>query len=153
MDESSNTRGWIILGTFLTLVIAGGTIWGLAFEGGSSSPTPITTSSTSTPITPSSTTPTTMGPSSPAIYLSAESAPPGATVEISGKGFEAGETVALYIGAIEVGSTTADQGGGFSAVAVSVPEFYAHFTPPVPAGSHASGQSSDATATAPFEIG
>jgi hypothetical protein len=104
-------------------------IWSqLDDDGGGTPPT----TSASTPVTtdrpdPITTPSITLG--DVAVFLSKESGPGGATMNVSGEGFAGGERVEISMQTIQLAMTTANDAGGFSNVAVTVPERLSVFAP------------------------
>ncbi len=85
------------------------------------------------------------------VFLSRDSGPGGTTVNVSGEGFQAGERVVIRFHTEEIGSTTANDAGSFSNVAVEIPDSFSQFAPKqfkIVAG----GQSSIKSADAPFTL-
>jgi hypothetical protein len=86
-----------------------------------------------------------------ALFLSKESGPGGATVNVSGEGFAAGEKIDISFHTESVATTTADGGGKFANVQITIPESFAQFAPQQ-FFVIASGRSSLRSARAAFTI-
>lgn len=63
----------------------------------------------------------------PSVFLSRDSGPAGTLVLVSGEGFAPGERVRLRFRIEQIGSTTADDAGKFSNVAVTIPDTFSRF--------------------------
>src|SRR6266508_5286064 len=89
------------------------------------------------------------GGGSAAVFLSKESGPGGATVNVSGQGFAAGETIDIRFHTESVATTTADPGGRFANVQITIPTSFSQFAPQQ-FMVIATGRSSIRSAQAPF---
>ena len=85
------------------------------------------------------------------VFLNTTSGPGGSTILVSGSGFSANEEVVIRFHTDEVGSTTANDGGKFENVAVTVPTSYSVFAPQQ-FQVIATGESSSRSDQAPFTI-
>lgn len=65
----------------------------------------------------------------PSVFLSRDSGPAGTVVRVSGEGFAPGERVVVRFNTEQIGSTTADDAGKFSNVAIIIPGSFAQFAP------------------------
>jgi hypothetical protein len=87
----------------------------------------------------------------PSVFLSRDSGPAGTVVRVSGEGFAPGERVVLRFHTEQIGSTTADDAGKFSNVAVTIPDSFAKFAPHQ-FSVNATGRNSIGHDEAPFTI-
>ncbi|MGE5828411.1 MAG: hypothetical protein ACM30G_08615 [Micromonosporaceae bacterium] len=85
------------------------------------------------------------------VFLNRLSGPAGTVVNVSGTGFEAGETITIRFHTEQVGETTADAGGKFTNVPITIPDSFSKFAPQQ-FDIIAEGKSSISTASTPFTL-
>jgi hypothetical protein len=90
-------------------------------------------------------------PAHASIFSSRDRGPGGTTVLLSGEGFDPGERVVLKFHTEEIGSTTSNDDGKFSNVAVEIPTSFSVFAPRQ-FDLIATGESSIRSARTPFTI-
>jgi hypothetical protein len=84
-------------------------------------------------------------------FLNRDSGPAGTAVMVSGQGFSANERITIRFHTEQVGSTTANDQGAFTNVAVTIPESFSKFAPRQ-FDIVATGERSARSAEAPFTI-
>jgi hypothetical protein len=85
------------------------------------------------------------------IFLSRLAGPAGTVVNVSGVGFQAGETVTIRFHTDQVAETTADAGGKFTNVSITIPDSFSRYAPQQ-FDIIANGKSSVRSARAAFQL-